>query len=129
MTWYVEDGKVIEGGLAPFFTPEQLAPGMKVQIVPTPGSSNRRRLKQATITRSHFAYYTGSGSIDRKDCWSTDDGPVTKHCELTGFHDSRSWRVCVHVKYRNGVQAVIHLSSVRPQNSAVLQLAEIVEDA
>lgn len=127
-TWHVEDGKVIEGGLAPFYSLDDLSPGMPVQIVLYPGTTKRARLRRAVVERAHYAYYMGTGSIDRTDCWSTDDGPVTDRCELSSYHSSHGRRSCVHVKYRNGVRAVIHICHIRPLNSAVIELGKLAEE-
>jgi hypothetical protein len=117
MTWFIENGKTVEGALRAHFDLSDLSAGMKVQIVK---GSSVRKLMQATILRVHSVTCHGSGSIDpNKDCTSDDGGPITEECEL--FRDT-----CVHVKFRNGVKVVVDcLPLIRPLDDAVVRLAEI----
>lgn len=119
MTWYVENGRVIEGPLAPFYAHADLHAGMKVQIVPESGPC---KLRRATIERTHSVSTNGQqGTIYRERCTSNDDGLVTKDC-VTG-------RPCVHVYYRNGVRSVVDMWSIRPLDSVVDQLAKVAVSA
>jgi hypothetical protein len=147
MAWLVENGQRIEGGLSPVFERDDLRVGMAVQIVREQG----RKLSRAVIERIHGCWsdyrpvsyqdpnsrrwgqskgYYKHGSYSKEYVpthymWTlTDDGePLHKDCRQT--HS----KTCVHVRYGNGVRAVIDcLAYVRPLDSAIEQLARVLEE-
>ena len=126
MTWHIENGKKVKGGLAPFFKLADLSAGMHVQILDNYG----RKLKKAVITRVHVITYTGSGSITPEDCTSSDGEPFSHACHWESYDTSPRWlRGCVHVRYRNGIQARVECGAfIRPTDSIVDRLASIVKE-
>jgi hypothetical protein len=146
--WIVENGRrITEGGLSPVFTRHDLHAGKEVQIVREQG----RKLTRAVIERVHECW-TDYLMIDQDDphgikltqtrgyyhglrdykatqiMWKlTDDATqVTEKCD-SGSKDYE--RTCVHVRYRNGVRAVVDcLAYVRPLDSAIEQLAKVLDE-
>ena len=116
MTWLVENGRRIVGSLAPVFNRDDLHVGQEVQIVREQG----RKLSRAIIERVHRVSTNGQqGSVHSELCTSDDGKPLSKECSVF------SSRVCAHVRYRNGVRAVIDvLAFIRPSNSRTLVRVE-----
>ena len=147
MAWLVENGQRIEGGLRAAFNHDDLHAGQEVQIIRESG----RKLSPAVIERVHKCWmdYLMIGQEDphgvkltqtkgyyqalqtykaTQIMWKlTDDATqVTEAC-ASGSKDRH--RSCVHVRYRNGVRAVIDsLPYVRPLDSAIEQLARVLDE-
>jgi hypothetical protein len=135
VTWIVENGKKVEGGLAPFFKAEDLYVGQRVQVL------HNMKLCRAVVERVHrvhterfpvgqFPEESRRGGCDfatrdGKVCASlrtySEDGDLTEDCRNG---------CCVHVKFRNGAKAIIGvLAFIRPLNNAVDELAKLVADS
>jgi hypothetical protein len=105
-------------GLGPVYEPEDLHVGMLVSVF----RDRPRRFTQARIERAHRCIYPrGSGSIDRRSCESSDGGEVTDECELFAGY-------CTHVRFRNGVRAVVMPYAVQPPNAIEL-LGKLAENS
>lgn len=131
MIWIIEDGKRVEGGLHPFYRPEDLHAGMRVRVW-----KSNRRLAPAVIERVHQCWYEykplgfkdPNGSQGQQEMgydgewgrfvpthrmWTLtdDDQPVSEGCRSD--HKERP-RLCIHVRYRNNAREVVGLCYVRP---------------
>lgn len=123
MSWIIENGQVAVNRLACFFKHDDLKAGMEVQIARGRGLSPAK----AVITRAHRVTYDKSGSIRPEDCTSDDGLPFGANCRWHGVNDQ--WAGCVHVRYRNGVTAIMDCTAmIRPMNNAIGRLADIVKD-